>query len=143
MLRASLSRRTTDGTIAAPAWEFIAPAGKGVVVREVSVYLASAVASNWGLGRPAAKGVTPTTPVALLMEGGSDSPVQSVTALAWAGAPTVPAQFFRRITMPATIGTAVIWLFSGLNLIAGASLVLWNITANGVADVNIVADELP
>lgn len=142
--RGSISRRTTDGTTGAAALELIAHAsGVGCLVKEVSVYLASGVASTFGLGRPAAKGITPTTPVALLADDSSGSGLMSTTtALAWGTGPTLPTQFYRRIGLPVTIGSFVEWIFqNGLFVPPGGTLVLWNLAANGVADVNIVVDE--
>lgn len=142
MIRASIGRRTSDGTTATAAFELIAPSDKTVILREMTVSLAAATASIYALGRPAAKGITPTTPVALLFESGSFKPPATTTALAWGTGPTVPAQFYRRIGFPAVIGSFITWTFSGgLALGPGETLVLWNGAANGLADVTVVCDE--
>jgi hypothetical protein len=109
---------------------------------EIGLFLAAATASTFGLGRPQAIGVTPTSPVTVLQEDPGDPAGTVQTALAWGTAPTVPLQFFRRISLPATIGTGVIWTFPrGLVIPISSSLVVWNITATGVADIYVVIDE--
>jgi len=142
MVRASIGRRTSDGTSGAAAYELIAPSDKTALLRELTVSLAAATASTYGLGRPAAKGITPTSPVALLLESGSDKPPATTTAVAWGTGPTVPAQFFRRVSFPAVIGSTIVWTFAGgIPVPPGTTLVLWNLAANGVVDVSAVVDE--
>lgn len=142
MFRASIARRTSDGTIAAAALEIIAPTSHSLLLREVSLTLVAVTASVFGLGRPAAKGITPTTPVQFMMEAGSDKACRATTAIAWGTGPTVPAQFFRRASLPAAIGALATWTFgNGLIIPANFTLVLWNITANSLVDVNVIAEE--
>lgn len=142
MARASISRRTSDGTNGAAAYELIAPATRSIRLLEMLISLAAATASTYGLGYPAAKGITPTTPASAISEGGSPSPMVTATALAWATGPTLPTGFFRRISFPATIASFIPWTWSnGLVIPAGSSIVLWNLAANGVVDVSVVVDE--
>jgi hypothetical protein len=144
MLRSSIGRRTSSGTASAAALEIVAPTGKPCKVIRVEVYLVAATASIFGLGRPAAKGITPTSPVNSLSEvnGNELGGILTQTAVAWGTGPTVPVNFFRRVGLPATIGVGVVWDFDGgLWIPANASLVLWNIGTNSLADVNVVADE--
>jgi hypothetical protein len=65
-------------------------------------------------------------------------------AVAWSVAPTVPAQFFRRISLPATIGSGVLWTFPrGLAIsAAAATMLIWNLATNS-ASTNVwwVVDE--
>jgi hypothetical protein len=145
MIRTSIGRRTSDGTAAAAALEVIAGA-KGFFLRELWLSMAAATASIYGLGVPAAKGITPTTPVTNLVEGApATTPALVTTAIAWATGPTVPAAFFRRIGLQAAIGAGLPapWTFGnqGLYVPAGTSIVLWNIGTNGIVDVDIVVDE--
>lgn len=111
-------------------------------IKQIEITLAAATASTFGLGRPAAIGVTPTSPVAVLGNDTIDTGV-SVVALAWGTGPTVPANFMRRISLPATIGSGIIWTFSGDGLIVplSNSIVLWNLSAVGAADVNFLLEE--
>lgn len=142
IIRSSIGRRTSDGTSGAAALELIAGA-RGCWIKELTIFLAAATASTYGLGRPAATGITPTTPVTSLLEGAGDDSPTVKTALAWATGPTVPAQFFRRISFPATIGSSHLpWLFAnGLWIPPNTSVVLWNLAANGVIDALIVTEE--
>lgn len=143
MIRGSLGVRTSSGSSAAAAYELIAPTIKSCLVREMQISLAAATASIYGLGRPAAIGITPTTPVTLLNDRNGD-PYENLskTAVAWGTGPTVPAAFIRRVGFPAVIGSVISWVFeNGLLIPAGGSLILWNLAANGVIDVSVVVDE--
>lgn len=146
MTRASISRRTTTATNASAALEIIG-GPRGCWLRELSLTLVAATASVYGLGKPAAIGVAPTSPAFFLMEAsssrvGSDGSVQSTTAIAWTTtAPTVPTAFFRQESLAAAIGSRLSWLFGSLFIPTGSTLVLWNGAANSLADVNVVIDE--
>lgn len=144
MTRGSIARRTSAGTVDAAALELIAGA-RGCFLMSMQVVLAAATASTYALGRPAAKGITPTTPVTTLIEGTTlenGTALTSATALAWGTGPTVPTAFYRRVGFPATITSSIVWTFEkGLFIPGGASIVLWNLASNGVVDVNITVDE--
>jgi hypothetical protein len=138
----SLANRTTGVTTATPALELRTGATLRAKVLEIDVFLAAATASTYGIGRPQAIGVTPTAPVSVQPEDSADPAGSAQTALAWGTPPTIPLAFFRRIALPATIGTGVIWTFPrGLVIPAANSLVLWNLATNGVVDCNVVEDE--
>lgn len=140
----SLANRTTVTTIAAACFELRAGASNSPKLFQLDILLAAATASVYGIGRPAAIGNTPTTPQTVLAEEQANIPTgQTTTALAWGTPPTVPANFFRRIPLPATIGAGYIATFPrGLGIPAAGSIVLWNITANSAAtDINAVVDE--
>lgn len=139
MTRASISRLTTDGTTGAAALELIS-GGKGFFLRELVLTLVAATASVYGCGRPAAAGITPTGPVRFLKEGSPVEFVSASSAVAWGTGPTVPAQFMRRNSLPATIGSDLKWTFQELYVPAGSTFVLWNGAANSVAHVNLVVD---
>lgn len=150
MTRGTLARLTTATANAAACLEVIAPSvtsGKtGFWIRRIEVYLATAVASVFSLGRPAAIGITPTTPVTVTQVEGRDgvqTPMLTATALAWGTGPTVPAKFMRSVGLPATIGTGVAWVFEKLWVTAGDTIVLWNNSggANGTAFVSIDIEE--
>lgn len=112
---------------------------------ELSLTISAATASTFGFGRPAAIGITPTSPVTVLAEdGGNTAAGNTTTALAWGTGPTVPANFFRRISLPATIGAGIIWTFPrGIVVLKALTSVLWNPSggSNSAADVNVVVDE--
>jgi hypothetical protein len=139
----SLAVRTTGASVTTPALEVIGAAAIGYRLLELGMSINAATASVYGYGRPAAIGVTPTTPVAVLAEdGGNTTAGNSTTALAWGTAPTAPTNFLRRVSLPATVGAGIIWTFPrGIVVLKALTSVLWNITANSVADVWVVVDE--
>ncbi|HYB92385.1 MAG TPA: hypothetical protein VEC38_15215 [Candidatus Binataceae bacterium] len=132
----SLSTPSTVTTSSAPAAEFRAGSSNRAVILEVGIFLGAATASTYGVGRPAAIGVTPTSPVLGLAEDPADAAATAETAVAWGTAPTAPAHFFRHIALPATVGAGVIWTWSeGQELIvpAAGSIVLWNVATNSAS----------
>jgi hypothetical protein len=147
----SLANRTSAVATAAASLEVIAASAMGCRVLEIGLTLNAATASVLSIGRPAAIGVTPTAPVTVLGEdAGNAAAGVTQTALAWGTAPTVPPNFFRRVSLPATIGAGIIWTFPRGIIIpksgstAGTNnLVLWNPSAgsNSVTDVWVVVDE--
>jgi len=143
-MRLSLGVRTTSGTTAEAAWEIITGATPGRArLMEMGVFMAAATASTFGLGFPQAVGTTPTTPVDFQNEDGDDVLASGVvqSALAWAATPTIPLAFFRRVSLPAVIGTGVIWTFpQGIVIPVSSSIVLWNLASNGVVDAYAVVD---
>lgn len=110
---------------------------------EIGLSQVAATAGVFGIGRPAAIGVTPTTPITWLDEQDGNGPVGLTTsALAWGTGPTVPANFLRRIACPATIGAGVIFTFPrGLGLPVSGSIVIWIIATAPVCDVWGCVDE--
>ena len=138
----SLGVRTVDGTAAKASWEIRTAATPGrAKVLEIGFFLVAATASQIGLGRPAAIGITPTTPVNFLPEDPNDVIASGVvqSSLAWATGPTVPTAFLRRISLPATIGTGVIWTFpKGITIPVSSSLILWNVGTNSLLDAYAV-----
>ena len=109
---------------------------------EVGVNLGAATASTYGLGR---SGNTPTqtSPVLVQAENPADPAGLSGAAVAWSVAPTVPAQFLRRISLPGTIGAGVIWTFPrGMVLAASGTMLIWNLATNSAStNVWFVVDE--
>ena len=137
----SLSLNTTVTTTGAAAMDLRASSANSPRIMEVGLNLLTATASTYGLGR---SGNTPTqtSPVLVQAENSADPAGVSGCAVAWSVAPTVPAQFFRRVSLPATAGAGVIWTFPrGLLIPVSSSLVVWNITAGQLSDVNVVIDE--
>lgn len=90
---------------------------------------------QFGIGRPAAIGITPTTPLTWLAEDPS-SPAGTVTsALAWGTGPTAPVQFFRRTRLFSTY--VVFWTFPQLWIPVSSSVVFWTITLGTTATVDL------
>lgn len=151
--RASLGVRTTSTTVGAACLEIFAGA-KPFRLIQLDISIVGATASAFALGRPAALGVTPTTPLPPLVESGGDpASITARTALAWVTPPTVPTAFYRRVLLPATAGVGMPfpWTFFeaardgapnfGIIVPVLGSLVVWNITANALADINFVIEE--
>jgi hypothetical protein len=145
-----LGINTTVTTTAAAAAELRAASGNITRVREIGLTLGAATASTYGIGRPGAVGVTPTSPITVLQQNPSDEAGTTTTAVAWGTGPTVPTNFLMRITLPATIGAGVIWTFTSDELIVGpgnaaaavASLVVWNLATNSASlNINFKCEE--
>lgn len=139
----SIAQRGSSTTTAAAQWEVRSTATNKPKALEIGISQNAATASVFGLGRPAAIGITPTTPLTALDEQDGNGPTGLTTcAIAWATPPTAPTNFFRRVSTAATIGDGVIWTFPrGLGLPVTGSIVIWNITTNSLADFWCVVDE--
>lgn len=138
----SIARRTTNTTSGNSAHSLITTANDRAALLEAGVFMGAATASTYSIGRPAAAGVTPTSPVALLAEESAETTGQTTSALAWGTSPTNPTNDLRRWASPATIGTGIIWTFPrGLIIPVSANLVLQNLATNGVVDSYFVVDE--
>jgi hypothetical protein len=141
-----LGIRSSNVTSANAALEIIG----GTTIRgrllELGFTLATAVATTLGFGRPAAQGLTPTSPVTLLPEDFSDDAAAATKiALAWATSPTAPANYMRRFSGSA-IGQGAIWTFPKGIVIdkavnANNSLVLFNILGGATLDGYVVIEE--
>jgi hypothetical protein len=139
----SLSQRTTVTTIAAASWAALSPATNEAAVMEWGYFNGAATASVVGLGR-SANTPTLTGGVAFLAEDEGRPAGVTQSAVAFGTAPTVPTQFFRRFSMAALIGAAVVYTFPRGILLpaAGQAIVAWNITVNSaVVDIHCVVDE--
>lgn len=145
----ALAQRTTNGVAGAAAWEVRSSAGVKPKVMEIGVSQVTAVAGVFGIGRPAAIGITPTSPQTFVDEGdggtvhGTFGPAGStVAAVAWATPPTVPTNFNRRLSCAATVGVGAIFTFPrGLGLPVSSSFVVWVIATAPVCDVWAVVEE--
>ena len=137
----TLGQQTVSSTINTAAWTLLTFATPGRVrLRELGVcQQGSVTGATFGLGRPAAVGITPTTPVDFLAEDPTDtlaaSTLQGVVA-GWGTQPTVPTAFFRTWSKPAVLGAGVIWTWpKGLMCAISGNLVLWEVAACGVNHV--------
>lgn len=138
-----MSQRTTATAAASADWEIRSASANRPRIKEMAVNQNTGTAGVYGIGRPAAIGITPTTPQTWLDEedGGAGTGLTQ-SALAWGTGPTVPANFFRRITCPATVGAGLIETFPrGLGLPVSNSVVLWIIATAPVCDVWGSAEE--
>jgi hypothetical protein len=138
----SLANRTSGVTSATDALEIIAGSSNAYKLMELGLTLNAATATTLGFGKPAAIGVTPTSPINVLTEDNSSTTGATRTALAWGTQPTIPTNFARRVSLPATIGAGIIWTFPrGFGCVQALSTTLWNLVTGSVLDVWIVVDE--
>lgn len=138
----SLALNSTVTTTGASAMDILAASTNSPRIMEINVSLGAATASTYGIGR-AANTPVQTAGVTFLQENPNDPAGNTKAAVAWGTAPTVPANFFRRISLAATVGAGVIWTFPrGLLLAASAAMEFWNLATNS-ASVNVswVIDE--
>ena len=136
--------RTTGVGIATAGLEIRASASRMVRLHELHILMAAATATVFGIGRPANTPTGGTANAPLAIDTDDVVAFGGVIALAgWTLAPTAPAAFYRRIALPATVGSEHLYRPSrAIEIPAAGSLVLWNITANGVADVNLVIEDV-
>lgn len=138
----SIARRTTNTTSGQSAHALITTSSDRAALLEAGVFMGAATASTYSIGRPAANGSTPTSPVALQAEDPANPAATVTSALAWSTSPTSPTYDLRRIGLPATVGTGVIWTFPrGIWIAISSNFVLQNLATNGVVDSYFVIDE--
>jgi hypothetical protein len=144
MARFSLGVRTSNTSAGAATVEIINSSNtKEAFIKAVSVTTNTAAAFVVGFGRPAAAGITPTSPVALLDEMGLATGLVT-TALAWGTGPTVPAAFLRRFGGTNVVGSGTIWQFlgKGFRLAPLGTAVLWTISStSNVFDVIVEVEQ--
>lgn len=140
--RFSQGRVGAAGTINTDAIEIINQGTVEAFIKKITCTLVAATATSIGVGRPAAAGVTPTSPVALLAENGVDTTLVK-TAVAWGTQPTQPTNFLRIGAAPATIGAQIEFVFDGqgVRLAPAQTLVIWNITASSQLNIAVVAEQ--
>ncbi len=138
----ALAQRGITGTAAAAQWEIRSTSAVRPVVYEIGISVTAATASIFGIGRPAAIGVTPTSPQTFLAEDAGGPAATTTACVAWGTPPTVPTNFFRRFGIPGVVGNQIILTFPrGLIIPISSSLVIWNIGTNAVSDFWAIVDE--
>ena len=139
----ALSQRTIATAAAGASWEIRSTAGNKPKILSVELTQNTAVAGVYGVGRPAAIGITPTTPQTFIDEAdGNAATANTTAAVAWGTGPTVPANFLRRYSCAATIGVGFIYLPpGGIGLAVSSSLVIWIIATAPVCDVSASIQE--
>jgi hypothetical protein len=138
----SLGVLTTGVSSGTAVWEIRCSSSARAYVMELGFFLNAATATLIGLGRPAAIGVTPTSPVDFQPEDPANPIIsgECQSALAWGTAPTIPTNFLRRIGLPATVGVGVIWTWPrGLVIPSSGSIVLWNTGGSSCSALNAYA----
>ena len=140
MSRFSQGFRTTNTATVYPAViEFLAGASDRARLVELGIMLTAQTLSPVGLAYPAAKGVTPTSPVTLLSENPGDSSTCGITsALAWATPPTAPTggYYFRRGTL-GLVSDELVWTWpkgEGILILPSTSIVLFLLAVGAALD---------
>lgn len=138
-----LSQRTTATTTASASWEVRSTSTNKPKVMELGISQNTAVAGVYGIGRPGAIGITPTTPQTFVDEGDGNAPAaQTTAAVAWGTGPTVPTNFNRRLSCANTVGVGAIFTFPrGFGIPVSSSVIVWIIATAPVCDVYAVVDE--
>ncbi len=139
----SVANRTSVVTSATAGWEIIAGANNAYSAKEVGITLNAATATTLGFGAPGVKGVTPANGSTVQAEDqGNTTAGTTTTGTTWATGPTVPANFFRRVSLPNIVGAGIIWTFPrGINVLKTVTTILWNLAAGSAMDVWVVVDE--
>lgn len=138
-----LSQRTTSTTIATASWEVRSASTNKPRVMELGLSQSVGTACTYGVGRPGAIGLTPTSPQNFVAESDAAAPASASTAaIAWATGPTVPTNFNRRISTAATVGVGAILTFPrGMDISVSSSIVVWLVTTGVACDLWCVVDE--
>jgi hypothetical protein len=139
----ALAQLTTATAAASASWEVRSTAASKPKIMELGLSQNAATQSQFGIGRPGAIGVTPTSPQTFVDEGdGNAATALTTAAVAWGTGPTVPANFNRRFTTAGSFGVGVIFTFPrGLGLPVSGSIVVWILTTAPVCNVYAVVDE--
>jgi hypothetical protein len=141
MAISSLALRTTTFTATTTAnIEWRTPATVRAKCLEISYIQLTALASQIGLGRPQAIGLTPVNVLFQKDDPGDPASVMN-GSLSWATSPTVP-QIYHRRWNGTLASTGVVWTFPrGLVIPISFGMVIWNIATTVAADVNCILDE--
>ncbi len=129
-LYSSAVQVSIGSTLAGPACDLESSAIEYPAIVEIdfSVTPAAGTAGLIGIGRAS------NTPVALfrqpfIAEEPNDPDCTSCVATAWSTAPTVPANYFRRIAFVGNVAEYVLFTFKrGVRLAPSSSLVAWEIS---------------
>lgn len=112
-----------------------------VQIYEMGFTLQAATASTFGIGRPGNTPIGGTNNVPPPGDPADAAALFQAILAGWSTAPTIPAVFMRRWGFPSAIGSGIIHTFRRLIIPASGSLILWNLSAVGVSDVYVQAEE--
>lgn len=144
MARYDLGFTTVDGTVSLPCAEIRSTSSDKPRILEIGMLQVAAAASalNIGIGVPAALGLGPIAATKMLPEETADPAASVLIATQWSTKPTAPTAFYRRYGAAAGIGNGVIVGFPrGLSIAVSSSVVLWNILANNLLNVQVTVGE--
>ena len=133
MARYEIGITKTTGAAAGLLAQLRAGAGRDIRVFEMGVFASTAVSGEVALIRPSAVGATFTSSgVGASLDSASSAGVAVVDTAATT-APTIGTNYMRRIVLPGSIGSGVIWTFpQGINVPVSGSLALWQLSALAV-----------
>jgi hypothetical protein len=122
---AAVATNTPHAALGAPT--------RRLFVREMGMFLGSAVASRWALARATNTPVATTTQLAQQLDP-ADVAATGVIQSAWSTPPTAAAigvNRFRVIDLPATVGSGIVWTWPGdtepvVPTGANGPICLWN-----------------
>jgi hypothetical protein len=139
----SLGLPSTVTTANAACWGFLAPSDQSPRITELIITQGAATASVYGFGRAASAGTQSSSTPVLPDNAGDATSGKSTCASTWSVAPTVPANYLRRINLGGVVGDAAVLIFPrGIGVAASSEMVLWNITTNSAAiSVNVSSEE--
>lgn len=139
----SLAQRTSVTTAGQALWEIRASSATKPRLVELGLSQNTGIAGIYGVGRPQAIGITPTTPQTFVNESDASNAAPTTTAaVAWGTGPTIPAVFLRKMDFNTSGGAGFIFVWPrGLEIPVSSSIVIWNIIATAVCDVWAVVEE--
>lgn len=116
-------------------------------IREIHLFSTAATAASIGIIRASNTPVATTSTLGQAQDPADGAATVNVDT-AWSTAPTVGSNYLRRIDLPATIGSGVIWTWPdgqshGLMIATSSWLVIWNFggSAGPILDVNVIWEE--
>jgi hypothetical protein len=139
----SLGLNSYSALASTPVWDIRSPATGRPSLLELSIINGlTSSASGFGFGRSATAG-TQLGPIKPIPDDPRDPPALSTCAVTWTTMPTIPTQYFRRISLVSTLGAGVIWTFPrGIVMGASSSLSIFaTASGNPLYIVNCVVDE--
>lgn len=113
-MRYEVAALTTLTAASVPFATLVAGASSRMKISEIGVFLATAVASDIALARSATATTTPTKILGQAIDAADPAAIGSL-AVAWATIGTANAISLRRIALPASIGSGVIWTWPDSN----------------------------
>lgn len=147
MARYSVAVRTPAAAAGAAYCDLRSTSTDRLFIREIGVFTTATTATSVGVIRPLTTGTASTT-AAGQAEDPANPAGTGVVGTAWSVAATIAATplYLRRIALPATIASGVIWTWpEGRELVVPVSstLLLWNFggAAGSACDVYIAWDE--
>lgn len=145
MARYSASVSKASGAAAGWVAQFRTGAAKDARIWEIHAFAETAVAGTLGLTRSAGVGATftSTTPQAEDSSNGTAASVAIDTAATTAPTQAGSPVYFRRVALPATVGSGIIWSFpTGLVVPVSSGLLVWQLSALAVTyGLSFVYDE--